>query len=103
MSDLADHLRFLYGESRSRVVLDRLRKTLDRYRPLLDSKRSELSERDAVLITYGDQVQSTGTPPLRVLADFCQKHLTGVVDAVHILPFYPWTSDDGFSVRLSRR
>src|SRR3972149_9306105 len=72
---------------------------LDRYRPLIVSKRSELSERDSVVITYGDQVQSTGTPPLRVLADFCQKHLTGVVDAVHILPFYPWTSDDGFSVK----
>lgn len=99
MSDLADHLIFLYGESRGRVAMDHLRQILDRYRPLLHSNHSELSERDSVLITYGDQVQSTGTPPLRVLADFCQKHLTGVVNTVHILPFYPWTSDDGFSVK----
>ena len=99
MPELDDHLSFLYGESRSRVVMDRLREILDRYRPLIDSKRSELSERDAILIVYGDQVQDVGMPPLRVLADFCQKHLTGVVNAVHILPFYPWTSDDGFSVK----
>ncbi|MBI5712232.1 MAG: hypothetical protein HZC38_02225 [Chloroflexi bacterium] len=99
MSDLADHLIFLYGESRGRVVMDHLRQILDRYRPLLHSNHAELSERDSVLITYGDQVQSAGMPPLRVLADFCRKHLTGVVNAVHILPFYPWTSDDGFSVK----
>ncbi|MBI4630390.1 MAG: hypothetical protein HY740_01480 [Chloroflexi bacterium] len=81
MSDLADHLIFLYGESRGRVVMDHLRQILDRYRPLLHSNHAELSERDSVLITYGDQVQSTGMPPLRVLADFCRKHLTGVVNA----------------------
>ena len=30
--------------------------------------------------------------------DFCTARLKGAVSAIHILPFYPWTSDDGFSV-----
>ena len=61
-----------------------------------------LSERDAILITYGDQVQSPPRLPLTVLADFCNRYLAGLVSGVHLLPFYPWTSDDGFSVRNYR-
>ncbi len=57
------------------------------------------SQRDALLITYADQVREPGLPPLRTLASFCQRHLAGRVSGVHILPFYPWTSDDGFSVK----
>lgn len=62
-------------------------------------KTSELSERDALLITYADQVREDGIAPLRTLASFCEKCLAGVVSGVHILPFYPWSSDDGFSVK----
>jgi len=99
MPDLNHHLGFLYGESQSQIIAVRLHEIIDRYRPLIRSQRFELSERDAILITYADQVQESGMPPLRVLADFCQKHLTGVISGVHLLPFYPWTSDDGFSVK----
>lgn len=59
----------------------------------------ELSERDALLITYADQVRAPGQAPLETLADFCRQHLAGLVSGVHLLPFYPWTSDDGFSVK----
>ncbi len=99
MPNLTDLLATLYGEAQGQIIANRLREILDRYRPLIRSQRFDLSERDAMLITYGDQVQDTGAAPLGVLADFCQKHLTGVVSSVHILPFYPWTSDDGFSIK----
>jgi len=58
-----------------------------------------LSERDALLITYADQVRDEGVAPLQTLASLCEKRLADVVSGVHILPFYPWTSDDGFSVK----
>ncbi|MBI3761325.1 MAG: sugar phosphorylase, partial [Chloroflexi bacterium] len=45
-----------------------------------------------------DQVREPGVPPLRTLADFCERHLAGLVSGVHLLPFYPSSSDDGFSV-----
>ncbi len=51
-----------------------------------------------MLITYGDQVQEEGQPALRTLAEFCEKHLEGLVNSIHLLPFFPWSSDDGFSV-----
>jgi sucrose phosphorylase len=60
---------------------------------------SSLTERDALLITYADQLREPGTAPLKTLARFCEARLQGTVSGVHILPFYPWTSDDGFSVR----
>ena len=60
---------------------------------------ASLNERDLLLITYGDQVQEKGKTHLQTLAEFCETHLKGVVGGVHILPFYPWSSDDGFSVK----
>jgi glucosylglycerate phosphorylase len=37
-------------------------------------------------------------PPLRSLREFCQEHLEGVVSCIHLLPFFPSSSDEGFSV-----
>jgi len=59
----------------------------------------ELTERDSLLITYGDQVQESKKAHLQTLAEFCETHLQDVLGGVHILPFYPWSSDDGFSVK----
>ncbi|MGD8958441.1 MAG: sugar phosphorylase [Desulfobacteraceae bacterium] len=56
------------------------------------------SPQDAVLITYGDSLQAPDRPPLQALADFARGHLQGAFSAIHILPFFPWSSDDGFSV-----
>jgi sucrose phosphorylase len=57
-----------------------------------------LTEKDALLITYGDQIRQTGIPPLQALDVFTQKYLKGVVSGIHLLPFYPSSSDDGFAV-----
>jgi sucrose phosphorylase len=62
-------------------------------------RRRGLDERDSLLISYADQVQDEGLAPLRSLARFCESRLGGLVSGVHILPFYPWSSDDGFSVK----
>ncbi|SDJ02051.1 sugar phosphorylase [Lutimaribacter saemankumensis] len=56
------------------------------------------SERDAVLITYGNTIQDGSHKPLDLLHDFLLQHMRGVVNGVHILPFFPFTSDDGFAV-----
>ncbi|MFC3612679.1 sugar phosphorylase [Lutimaribacter marinistellae] len=56
------------------------------------------SEKDSVLITYGNSIEDKVHKPLDVLHDFLARHLQGVVNGVHILPFFPYTSDDGFAV-----
>lgn len=56
------------------------------------------SERDVVLITYGNSIQDGVHKPLDLLNDFLLRHMKDVVNGVHILPFFPFTSDDGFAV-----
>ena len=56
------------------------------------------SEKDSVLITYGNSIEDQAHKPLDLLHDFLVRHLQGVVNGVHILPFFPFTSDDGFAV-----
>lgn len=55
------------------------------------------SETDAVVITYGNTITGDGHP-LDALRTFLETRLSGVVDGVHLLPFFPYSSDDGFAV-----
>jgi len=97
---LLDHLIFLYGEDSASQLCKRAQNLADSYRTRIRNKLldGQLTERDSILITYGDQVQSPNEKPLRTLSEFCKKYLSSIVSGIHILPFYPWTSDDGFSV-----
>jgi len=61
------------------------------------------SERDALLIAYGNSLVDGSHKPLDLLHDFLLTHMQGVVDGVHILPFFPYTSDDGFAVTDYRK
>ncbi|MEO1290967.1 MAG: sugar phosphorylase, partial [Chloroflexota bacterium] len=63
-----------------------------------DSEQLAVSEKDVILICYGDHVQDGEHPPLQVLHQFLKAHVHPLINSVHILPFYPWSSDDGFSV-----
>ncbi|AKV86948.1 alpha-amylase [Microbacterium sp. CGR1] len=52
----------------------------------------------AYLITYGDSFRRAGEAPLHTLAGVLREHIGDVISDVHLLPIYPWTSDDGFGV-----
>ncbi|MGE5679230.1 MAG: sugar phosphorylase, partial [Pseudomonadota bacterium] len=57
-----------------------------------------VSENDVMLITYGDSIIGNGEVPLRTLKRFADEYLKDTITAIHLLPMYPYTSDDGFSV-----
>ena len=104
---ISEHLVALYGEADARDTLTKLEALVARSRPVLSantsrtSAKSEISltQRDVLLITYADQVTEKGQPPLSTLGEFARRHLEGVVSGIHLLPFYPSSSDDGFSVK----
>jgi sucrose phosphorylase len=98
MTDLYSHLTFLYGTDAAPQLLARVQKIIADYRHRIPVRDGSITEQDSILITYGDQVQTPGEKPLQTLSMFCKQYLTDVVRGIHILPFYPWTSDDGFSV-----
>lgn len=56
------------------------------------------SEQDVVMITYGDSLFQCDEKPLVTLQRFMDQYLGDSVNSVHILPFFPYSSDDGFSV-----
>jgi sucrose phosphorylase len=100
---LFNDLTFLYGDGQANSVYHRLQSLLTKYRdrhPELGARPAagRFDQRDSILITYGDMVQAEGEAPLWTLASFVDRHLRDVVGGVHILPFYPYSSDDGFSV-----
>jgi len=98
MTWLHDRLAFLYGTEIAHRAVERTRKILSDFRVRAPDIKGDLTERDSILITYGDQVQAPNEKPLQTLGAFCRKYLSDLVSGIHILPFYPWTSDDGFSV-----
>ena len=99
-------LREMYNERESGLVMDGLSGLLKKYRrafPTHQTEKKSFSERDVILITYPDQIREEGAPPLKVLSEFFERHLGEAVRHLHILPFYPSSSDDGFSVIDYRR
>ncbi|MEJ2590063.1 MAG: alpha-amylase family glycosyl hydrolase [Candidatus Thiodiazotropha sp.] len=95
------HLNRLYGEARSAELLPRLHALINQHIELRQGQRLEnprWDEKDNVLIAYGDSVQYPGMTPLASLKQFLDRRLNGVFSLVHLLPFFPFSSDDGFSV-----
>ncbi|MDP8971271.1 MAG: sugar phosphorylase [Actinomycetota bacterium] len=100
---LRGHLERLYGPDQATAALERFVELLRRFaaeHPELGrSARPVLfDETDVILITYADQVRESGRTPLYSLWEFLSAHVAGAVTGVHLLPFYPSTSDDGFAV-----
>ncbi|HLF90955.1 MAG TPA: alpha-amylase family glycosyl hydrolase, partial [Anaerolineales bacterium] len=97
-------LIFLYGPSRADEIWPQLENKLAAFRAKVPARRQSpaqetpWSERDAILITYADQFSTPGQTPLQTLSDFLEKYLGDAISGVHLLPFYPYSSDDGFSV-----
>ncbi|MGB5447104.1 MAG: sugar phosphorylase [Psychromonas sp.] len=60
--------------------------------------QNKWSEKDVVLITYADSLLEADKKPLATLHHFIDNYLGKSVNSVHILPFFPYSSDDGFSV-----
>jgi len=102
LNKILEHLIALYGDERGRTTFARIASLIENARPssreAVLRPSSSLTQRDAVLITYPDQVREPDVPPLRTLADFCAQQLTNLISTIHLLPFYPYSSDDGFSV-----
>ncbi len=97
------HFVYLYGENEaiqlSRQLAEKLTYFRIQYPKLSETSNFErVSERDTVLITYGDMVQEAQKSHLKSLAKFLEKYVGDSISTVHLLPFYPYSSDDGYSV-----
>jgi len=79
----------VYNSYKSQEMVD-WEKTID--------PSNRFTEKDIILITYGDLVCGDEESPLQSLRDFSSKYIKGTINTLHILPFFPYSSDRGFSV-----
>ncbi len=102
-------LDFLYGRAAAaeawRGVRGLLERWADRLRPPegVDPRarlrrRLNLDQAACLLIAYGDQFREPGRAPLETLERAMSLLFHDLPGGVHVLPFFPWSSDDGFSV-----
>jgi glycosidase len=92
-------LQRIYGRSKGDAAAARLSAIVDAFSSGPSGRHRDLfSEKDAILITYGDSLSQNTERPLQTLRRFSSDHFKGVFSGIHILPFFPYSSDDGFSV-----
>nr|WP_246125197.1 alpha-amylase family glycosyl hydrolase [Exilibacterium tricleocarpae] len=93
-------MQHLYPEQSADAILAQLMSTmrLDRAVEQPTPHGNLWDQADIIAITYGDSIRSADEKPLQTLHRFFNRHLRGSINGIHILPFFPWSSDDGFSV-----
>lgn len=109
ISQIRQHLKKIYGEETLTENLTRLEKLIGKYKlhPADPVSVHDLwTHEDHVLITYADMVKPGMGEDVSKLCkqdQFLREYLNDTVSCVHILPFFPSSSDDGFSVVDYRR
>lgn len=96
--ELLEDLLTLYKPETADTALAKIETLLEKYREQIKPEPYSLSEKDIVLITYGNQVVENDEAPLCSLEKFLHENIQDVINTIHILPFFPHSSDSGFSV-----
>lgn len=98
------HLKAIYTEEPAAVDLSKLTEELisimrleEEYHECLAHKNN-WTQQDIILITYGNSIKKDNEAPLKTLYHFLDTTVKGYINGVHILPFFPFCSDDGFAV-----
>ncbi len=95
MENLFQKLEVLYGNKAGEVFQD-IQDFVKANRK--DVSNNWISEKDIMLITYGDSIIKKGESPLKTLNTFLKEYTMDYINSVHLLPMFPFSSDDGFSV-----
>jgi len=97
---IREHLKFIYPDQSTGPLSTQIIAEMGMGRNIQQpqSHHNNWDERDTILITYGNSITKEDELPLHTLHRFLNKHLSECIKAVHILPFFPFSSDDGFAV-----
>jgi len=103
---LYDHLLFIYAEVDAFDIRAEADRIIDEMLSLMritqardvNPYENHWDQTDAMIISYGDSILSSDEKPLKTLKHFLNAQVGDSFNALHILPFFPFSSDDGFSV-----
>jgi sucrose phosphorylase len=96
--DIKQLLKKIYGEEKGILAFTKINLLMEKFPISQKLKNGYFSEKDVILITYGDTLNKNGEMPLITIHEFANKFLKGSFSHIHFLPFFPFSSDDGFSV-----
>lgn len=92
-------LKEIYASSLTQAQLDTIKSQITFAKSTLQQPRKKhWDQNDVVLITYADQFMEAEQPTLSTLTTFFDQRLKRTFNLVHLLPFYPYSSDDGFAI-----
>lgn len=95
---LKQHLEFIYKDQYHKDLLSKTQQLIYQYADKVPGRSGKWDQNDVFLITYGDTLKKEGEKPLSTLENFLTTHFGDSISVVHLLPFFPYSSDDGFSV-----
>ena len=88
----------IYGPQTDQAAFERLQPIIEKFPVQKRKKHKFFSQEDVVLITYGDSLMQEGQTSIATLHKFAKQYLKDAISTIHFLPFFPYSSDDGFSV-----
>lgn len=90
----------IYGDEQGNACFAQLKELLNTVELPGDNPEQDQrwTHEDVMLITYGDTFVEEESSPLQTLQKFLATYIKNAINNVHILPFFPYSSDDGFSV-----
>jgi sucrose phosphorylase len=97
MKEIRENIKFLYPDHDSEVTGE-INKIVSYYKKRISSEQFDLTSNDLILIAYADSFNDKNETCLQTFKKVCDEYLKTIINSVHILPFYPSTSDDGFAV-----
>ena len=93
------YLHSIYAKNLKEIEIDQISKKIcSLFVNKKISKKNLWSEKDFFLITYADSVKKKKVKNLISLGNFLNKYCKEF-SFVHVLPFFPYSSDDGFAVK----
>ena len=94
------HLKIIYQNILTDEEINSLSNQIFEIIPKLknDDNLENWNESDIFLITYGDSIVSEKNKKLKTLKNFVDEFIKPYFNNIHILPFFPFSSDDGFSI-----
>ncbi|MBT8374385.1 MAG: sugar phosphorylase [Deltaproteobacteria bacterium] len=96
--DIKQLVKKIYGKEKANLAFVKIRALMENFSVSPKSQPEYFSQEDIILITYGDTLNTKGERPLNTFHKFSNKFLKGIFSHIHFLPFFPFSSDDGFSV-----
>ncbi|MBC2335689.1 sugar phosphorylase [Listeria welshimeri] len=96
--NLRKRLSRLYAEEVVESLAVRIEARVQQTKQRKLARKDKWDEKDIVLITYGDQFKEESQKTLTTFKKMYDSYLKSTFEVVHFLPFYPYSSDDGFSV-----